>query len=404
MCALRRRPAFTLVEMLLVLGVIVLIATLLVPITLRTISRSNVPQAVQQLQILIGQAKTRAMAEKRPQGIRLHPMENSLRTTASGVPLNWYDRVQFIEDPGPFAEGFIWSPVTDPPPGNPKLMRMPMWNSAASGIETFVLTSPPIELTNVDVTAQYIQNNTPGLNFRRLVYGPFGIIPGSPLRKQIVPFSFDNAGSAASNFVQVGDYLEIKGVGQLYRIELLLAGTPSPLRLDRPLTQDIEAPVHGFPNYRIIRAPRPVPNMPIKPLASGVIIDLTPPTAGAALGVSDRDTGGGNGSMWMRGVSAGYPAPNTLLNGVVDIMFSPTGQVLAAPADIMYFWVHTHGNPTAWANREPLSADGNADNQALVVIYCKTGQVASFPVEQGFPPANPWFNAQRGRAQGVGGM
>lgn len=435
------RSGFTLVEIILVLGIVVLLASLLVPVTLRMQDRSNIPQGIKTLEQAIFEAKARAKYEKRPQGIRLLPMDNQRRQLANGTFVRWYDRIQFIEDPGPFSEGFIWAWVTDPVPGpgtgapQTKYMRMPLWQTGGS--DTYAGAHPPTEVRQVDIS--YLSTIAAPAARPNVVFGPFESVPSNAAgttaiggRKQVNPFSFGGP-AGLQQFVEPGDFLEIKGIGQLYRITQIASSSqlppglgnplrPSRLVLDRNLPFDIQPPLHGYPNYKIHRAPRVVPRKPIIPLPRECIIDLQPPAAATSAspnvfpGAADRDAAG---ALWIRGVSRGIPlsflppaAQNAANTGVpIDLMFSPTGELVrpagqANPEDIVYLWMHTYGNPDAWQSGNPTAAGGNVDNQALVVIYARTGQVASFPVNQVFagPPGDPWLEAKRGRAQGMGGM
>lgn len=207
--------------------------------------------------------------------------------------------------------------------------------------------------------------------------------------------------------VEVGDLLEINGIGQLYEITSvnLPAGViPSFVTVTPPITRDILPPMNGWPNYRIIRRPRPIPNLPVIKLPNEVVVDLnsaTNPAIGPAA-PADRDT---NNTIWMRGISQGIPALNTapLIAGTVDIVFNPSGQVIQAPADLMYIWMHPTGSPDAWLNRQPTAASSDPDNQALLVIYSRTGAIGSFRVNQNLP-GTPWDDARRGRAEGIGGL
>lgn len=430
------RAGFTLVEILLVLGIVVLLATLLVPLALRMQDRSNIPQGVQTIEQAIAEAKARAKLEKRVQGIRLLAMENQQRQLASGNFVRWYDSIQFIEDPGPFAEGFVWAWVEDPLPvaGATKIFRMPTWLTAPSPVETYVMANPPADVWQVDVSYLAAAPTPLPRAGTNIVFGPFEQIPSNPAgntplggRKQINPFSFLGP-AALPAFVEVGDFLEINGIGQLFRITAIASSqtapviVPSRLTLDRPLPHDIQPPLNGYPNYKIHRQPRPVPNKPVKKLPRECIVDMQPPAAATSAApnvfpnAADRDAAG---ALWIRGVSRGIPllslppaaqnAANT--SGTIDLLFSPTGELVrpagqASPDDIVYLWVHTYGNPDAWQAGNAGAAAGNVDNQALVVIYARTGQVASFPVNHLFngPPGDPWATAKQGRAQGMGGM
>lgn len=410
------RAGFTLVELMLVLAIIVIIAVVLVPVALRMQERNQVSRAVSLLQGLLAEARGRAMAEKKACGLRLIPMNFGQQTTAAGIPAFWYDRVQFIEQPGDFNEGWVWA-VHQPAAGPvAKAFPMPAWRYTAPG-PFFPMASPPTLTGIVNVTPAY---QVPTNN---RIYAPFRffnvdttVVPNLLTPTTVAsgfgqiyvntPFSFVGP-AAMPPIVNVGDLLEINGMGQLFEITGINSPAgliPSFVTVTPPITRDILPPMNGWPNYRIIRRPRPIPNLPVIKLPNEVVVDLnsaTNPAIGPAA-PADRDT---NNTIWMRGISQGIPALNTapLIAGTVDIVFNPSGQVIQAPADLMYIWMHPSGSPDAWLNRQPTAASSDPDNQALLVIYSRTGAIGSFRVNQNLP-GTPWDDARRGRAEGIGGL
>lgn len=448
-----RRPGFTLVELLVVVGIMVVVATILIPVSLRLTERSQVATGISDVQGMLAQAKARAIATGKAYGVRFLAMRQEDRRVQPGGPdLAWYDRVEFIESQGDFNEGFVWGVVFDPtipvPPG--KVVRVPTW---LSGINpTYPIADLPSEFVAFQVPTLWQQNNplVPVANWPTTwrLYGPFGNIstgsptgmgylggpppPGNPTypplpggRKQISPFSFSAATTELQSFVETGDLVEIAGVGQPYQVVAVnspgapIAGMPSNLLLDRALPHDIPMPMNGQPNYRILRQPRPVPGQPTKKLPGDVVIDLTPLTGGAM--ATNRDE---TGQLWMRGVSRGlavtYPSgstPAAVAPRYVDLLFSPSGQLISTARTFnanegftitgegtVYLWAHPAASPNAWASGSMGAAAGNSDNQALISISAMSGGIGAYPVNQDAGTANPWIDAQRGRADGLGGL
>lgn len=421
-----RRPGFTLIEMMLVVGIVVILASILVPVALRFTERSSVSTGISMLQRYLAEAKSRAIAERKPSGIRLLAMRPEDRTTSAGLGLPWYDRVEFIEAPGDFCEGFVWCYL---PPG-PRVINVPAWtrDPTAPNVETYAGVDPPTQV----ISGYTLPPGIPLIANR--LYGAINNVnslpgmPASPLLKQVIPFSFSPTANMQP-LVEIDDVVELNGVSQPYRVigvNFNVGIVPTYLELDRPLVQDVPMPLNGKPNYRVIRQPRPIGAKTAVKLPGGVVVDLAPgnnPIAGlqnSPMPTGDRSQ---DGQIWMRGLSYGAIVPinwaggNPIAPRYVDILFNEAGQLVPtsrqfAPNEsfaisgegLVYLWTHQAGSPNSWAAGSPTAAEGNADNQALITINARTGQIASFPIDQDAASGNPWSNAQRGRAQGVGGL
>jgi prepilin-type N-terminal cleavage/methylation domain-containing protein len=306
MLASSARKAFTLMEMLLVLGVIALLAVIALPISLRVVKSQNVTQAVTQLQGALSQAKSRAMLDKHSHGIRF--LWKDISDPYEGL---WYDSTQFdkvekVEDIGSFAEGWVFTPD----PKQPDILQV--------------------------VQAHHIHD----------------------WWSRIHP----------------GDLLELNGGGQLYPLHGWLnpnypSLNPQLLRLARPLAPtDIISP-QSFPpgarpsNYRIYRRPRRIPGEKTEHLPANVVIDVQK--------------------------SLGLPWFSWYQYAIHPILFSPSGRVIgpAAVHDMICLWVQD-------------TSEGNEQNRALVVIYTRTGMIASYPVDE----SDPYSFARTGRGMGAGGL
>jgi prepilin-type N-terminal cleavage/methylation domain-containing protein len=345
----RRNPTsgFTLVELLIVLAIVVVLASITVVVTLRMQERDQVPRAATLVQGAIAQAKARAAAERANTGVRLNLRLNRLEmpgivdansdgiisvvhdlrapanfpgnirhrnttvglvdyldvltlTTFGGLAngidddgngwvddLVLCDGIEFIRDPGDFTDGT----VTGPTAGNTRLLTL--------------------------------TRSSPELDLQRL-----------------------------SNFVQVGDWIELLGNGQVYGIRDVAFDATVPnnrILLDR----DLDGPVANAA-YRIIRQPRPIAGEKPLQFPEGAVLDL-------------RST---------RLSSTGM---------TFDILFSPRGNVVGTSAgqDMIFLWIHD-------------ARAGLQDNQVLVTVYPKTGAVLVFPVDLNGP--DMYSLARTGRA------
>ena len=478
-----QRRGFTLIEMLLVLAIVVILAALLIPISLRMQENNMVPRGADQLQGYLANAKARAGFTRRSQGIRLLPMEfdririnpallalpnlNNAGAVVNRNYMAWYDKVEFVEDPGDFKDGWVWALVFPPPiatdPGPPP----PGQRSVAQPNFNIPRTNPPFgtPLPNNNPIPGQLPNQvmtgmtpvTPVVRNYAYVATPVGYDPRTNLAN---PFAYrlfgplDGLAAARTpvgrrgfnfqNHVLPGDRVELYGNGQVYEVIRVLppAGPlPSSLIVDRPLTYDVPIPDNARPNYRIIRQPRPVAGLKPVQLPQDVVIELinryrqplnksyplnpavdhdipalqeqNPTGPGNPnVGVVDLNARDPGNQIWMRGLSSLRTIPGV----PVDIMFSPSGQVVNQPQGMIHLWLHRYATPISWFNRNLSSADYRPESQALVTIYSRTGTIASYRVNQTMTlpvqPANsptavyswPWFDALFGRGQGVSGL
>jgi prepilin-type N-terminal cleavage/methylation domain-containing protein len=168
--------------------------------------------------------------------------------------------------------------------------------------------------------------------------------------------------------VQPGDYLELQGGGVVHRIDRISSGNRLQLARTSP-GPAIRLPIPATSEYRIIRAPRPMPGMPLLLLPKGVVIDLAMPYA-----------------------------PYGPQQPPVDVLFTPAGPLAGrgTVADKVVLWL-----------REDSRAPGGVVPQVLVTVYAATGFIVAHPVDVTPDPADqrrylhPYRFIEDGRSSGL---
>jgi type II secretory pathway pseudopilin PulG len=220
LCDRRTRTGFTLVEMLVVMGFLLVLATLTVAIAPRFQERQKVAKAADQLQGWLLIAKQRAKNDRAPTGVRIYVPSN--QPLLSNQPLA--TDLAYIQRPDDFRPGanpgggFRWAQIAVPNPGNQVVLTPP----------------PPLQTLPADFAGG-----------------------AAPSNKALWP-------------VQPGDYLEIKGGGLLHQI--VAPVLPNQLQVFSPFPYAI-APTD---DYRIIREPRLLQGETPLQLAQDVAIDFAP--------------------------------------------------------------------------------------------------------------------------------
>jgi prepilin-type N-terminal cleavage/methylation domain-containing protein len=99
-----RRAGFTLVELLVVIALIALIASLSLLMFPGYNEREQVASGASRLQGAFNAAKTRALLDRAPRGIRLLPDESTN---------SFYSQIQYLEQPEDYSEGTVSTDSTD---------------------------------------------------------------------------------------------------------------------------------------------------------------------------------------------------------------------------------------------------------------------------------------------------
>jgi prepilin-type N-terminal cleavage/methylation domain-containing protein len=263
-------PGFTLVELLVVLALMAILASLAITFFPNPFNSAREARAATQLQSWLTIAKQRALRDQAPRGLRL------LRNPANPLIVT---ECQYIEQPDDFNVGTIQTAV---PKGTPTVPYNTLVFSFGTGSD--------------------LQN---------------GNLPAQPADQPALQPYWS---------VQPGDYLEIFGTGLIHQITAVglwdLSVNPPVyyqdyITVDPPLAYPLNL---GWPagtnNYRIQRAPRPVGNETLK-FPEGTMLDLGTntkygnPVPGGAVDilfapngtVLSRWAGNSNIHLWVRAPS-----------------------------------------------------------------------------------------------------
>ncbi len=319
--AKRQRFGFTLIEMLIVMALILILASITVAFLPGAIEKQKSSRAADLLQGWLLVAKQWAKRDGLATGIRLQ-----LPSGASGAGVRWVTDLQYIQQAddwtSPTAISIDVIPYP-PPPGN------------QGPIGSGRLKSPPYSVTQPPF------DKIAGPDFT----GGFG--PGSS------PLLWP---------VQQDDYLELIDSGSLYRIAYVFGGDPTTsqssylqlyLILQQPPSTTAGDPVSpgfgGLPGttspsfttsrYRVHRAPRILPGEPPLQMATGVAIDTN---------ISALSTTG----------------------NYLDILFAPSGALLRPKLD----------DKVILCVRD-VTLDNFQGDMTLITIYSRTGFIAAHALD-----------------------
>ncbi len=269
-----KHSGFTLIELVVVIGILLALASIVVLFFPSMQEQTRAARGAALLQGWLQVAKTRALRDRAPRGLRL---------LVSG---NTVSQCQYIEQPDDYF--------------------------GSSG--TITLTTPNDNSTSVVFNASYPPN------------------------------------------INIGDFLEIGGVGNVHRIGgVNFKPPPYQITLDSPIRFQITSPTN---NYRIIRAPVPAGDEILQlPTDVAVLVENNPKNP--LYSTSSKLINIGNGSQGI------LSPPN------IDIMFSPSGAVFNKQItfDVICLWV---GDTTA-AN--PLLGE-----PTLIGVHVRSGLIAAHPV------------------------
>lgn len=361
------RRGFTLVELLVVMFLIAVLATLAIAFFPNAASSQTEARAGQLLQSWLTMAKQRAMRDQAPRGVRLWvaPLPpNPQAYYAGATPLaNVVTDCQFIEQPPDFpgnpgvtimsalppntTEGFIYTVNGQPVYGATVATDKAAQNSLASPLSC-VMFMPPA-------------GGNPAGSTGIITNGQTAVaVPNVSTQIEFWP-------------VQPGDYLEVLGTGLMHQIvqvgvPVVRRGVPAQPQITNHVDFAVVVPplpywIGTTANFRIMRAPRVTGDETLK-MPDGTIIDL------------GTNTTFNNPLPWPNTVAA---ADNGSTMSFVDILFSPTGEVISpgVTSSNLNLWVRTPNTD--------FPADVFRGAPTIISVFTKTGFVGAYPPNSGTP-------------------
>ena len=267
------RNGFTLIELMVVVSIIVALAA----ITLLFYPKREVRLAADgadRLQTYIAQARSRALRDQAPRGIRLLPDPRNN---------NRLNEIVLIEVPEPIV---------------------------------------PPAVTTMNVSSPATGNSTANFTF------PSGV-------------TLQTLG------IQENDFLEIMyGARSIHRIAAPPTATSVTLASRVPAAEITQLKLYD--NFRFIRRARPLMGEPTLQLPDTVFVMPNAPSTA-------NDTVSGSRNM---------PGANNGISGSVEIVFSPSGQVINSSSGRIVLW---------------LTDDNNVSKPTLLTVYSRTGACATHP-------------------------
>jgi prepilin-type N-terminal cleavage/methylation domain-containing protein len=317
-----RRPSFTLVELLVVISIILLLATLGYLLLPGMFSNYRRVGAVDRVSQWLLTARQRAKRDGVPTGLRLLPV-----TDANGkVVVNpdgsvWVRQLQYVQQPEPLVGGALTPNLAGGPP-------------TFSGGYCVSVTNGVVTFNNVDFVA---------------------------------------GGSTVDEYlVQPGDYLELFGGGSVH---LIANVTGTTLTLN-DTTVNYPAPFQPTTNYRILRQPRPLLGEKALDVPGDTVIDLGKPARSDANGnplsfqpaPAPPDSRSLNVPERLVGL-----APQQKL--VLEVVFSPSGAVLTQNTGKVILWL-----------RDSTATPPDLGSPSLIGIPVRTGFIGAYDVAPGNNP------------------
>lgn len=398
----RRRSAFTLVEMLIVVSILMIITVAVVAVAPRFTDDRKLSRAADGLAQWLLTAKQRSYRDQIPTGVRLFPdpQHNGLITELQyiqqpddfkgggitlgpsvipgingGLPVfvaTGYGGVDFT---GGFADQTLW-PVQGyvaPQPGVTAGRPGDFLEVKGTGLVHLIVGVSPTVL--ILATPNGYGSVNPGANTATITLtDSTGTGPGNANQLQVGMFVNSPGWATMLNQVQ------ITAINTTTVPPSITVQTPGPLPAGAAALSFIPAPSTWVPGsltgtqppggvgataeYRIIRQPRVLTGETPLQLPAGICIDPNPKLAG--------DTNG-----------FGVPA---------DIMFSPQGGVVnSGGRDSIILWVRDYTKdlgpqllPNQPPNTYPISAwppGGQPGEQFLILIQTHTGFIAQHPID-----------------------
>jgi prepilin-type N-terminal cleavage/methylation domain-containing protein len=398
------RPAFTLVEMLIVVSIILIITVAVVAVAPRFTDDRKLSRAADQLAQILLTAKQRSKRDLIPTGVRLFPdpQHNNLIT-----------ELQYIQQPDDFAPAgskvFLTTAAVTPPGV--------AWPTGCNALVASSINPSTGAITGPDFTGGFTDPSLwsvqPGdsLSVSGAAHLIVAVAPTALVLEPVAPSQPVLPGGA-------GNDAPLTNTGQIsVGMYATWTGNPAPVKISKvnnttfPLSITLTSPAPagallGFlpasalssmpqpTTFSVIRRPRVLQGETPLQLPAGICIDPSLKYVGDPYSFNVMPT-------------AGNPTP-------ADIMFSPQGGTLnsglAAGQDAIVLWVRDYTkdlgpqlNPGQPANTYPVSSwppGGQPGDQFVIFLQTHTGFIAEHPVDV-TPGNGPYTFTQDARSSGL---
>jgi prepilin-type N-terminal cleavage/methylation domain-containing protein len=359
-----RRRGFTLIEMLVVMTLIIVLATIAVLVAPRFSETQRISLAGGQVQGWLFTAKQRAYRDKLVRGLRPLTFISTSPNPIAGPGTQTVTPVSMGTNPGPPEGIHVGSLLLIDRLGSPEFVTVIATPSPTSFTATF---------SQAHAAGFWIDDAYPKAFQYIEQPDDFSLGTINQGTANVVQFNMPTtgAGPTLQNFdlrteVQPGDLLVIRGT-EVHQIAAVPPAPPTPyppppalptVTLLTPLASDIAA--NSQVPYRIIRTPRALTGEPVLQLPQDTAVDL----------------------------------PRCSPSLPVDVLFSPSGGVQGAGSQGKIIW---------WV-RDTVKSPYEG-GPTLIAIYGRTGAIAAHPVNadsQGnVYPGGPYFFTQDGRNSGM---